>query len=343
LFVVQAWRFYQGVGKSVLGKLIMGQTIGTVLSMLALGVTATFFMFDNVQKGVIVVLPIFGVWFISMVLIYFVSRRWNAEAIKISAVNKKLKQQITELKELDRLKDNFLNNTTHELKTPLIPIKSQVQLLLAEDYGSLNEEQKKSIEMIASNEGHLESLVDEVVDITKIRSGKLKLVLEEADLAEIITKVVQDMKQLAREKRIQLTLAPMPELGKLSLDKKRIIQVLSNLLNNALKFIPLRSSSYGGQAPQKGKVTVEVKREKDKVVVSVVDNGIGMSKETLKKLFTPFFQAQSDEARKYEGTGLGLAISKGFVEAHGGTIQAESAGEGKGSTISFSLPTSQPS
>jgi len=268
------------------------------------------------------------------------------------------KKEIEKLKELDRLKDNFLNNTTHELKTPLIPIKSQVQLLLAEDYGSLNEEQKKSIEMIARNEGHLEGLVSDVVDITKIRSGKLKLVKETVNLTDIITMAVQDFQMLAKERGITLRLQLGAAFPTLTLDAKRIGQVISNLLNNALKFIPLPASAYpsittqglgeatagkqgyGGQAPQKGKVTVEVKREKDNVVVSVRDNGIGMSKKTLAKLFTPFFQAQSDEARKYGGTGLGLAISKGFVEAHRGTITAESEGEGKGSTITFTLPLS---
>jgi len=181
--------------------------------------------------------------------------------------------------------------------------------------------------MILRNETHLENLVSDVVDITKIRTGKLRLVLKEAYLSEIITMAVGDMEELAKEKGIQLTLNPIPELPKLSLDEKRITQVVGNLLNNALKF-----------TPKGGKVQVSVEKKAKEIEVRVQDTGIGMSKETLKKLFTPFFQAESNKDRKYGGTGLGLSICKGMTEAHGGTIKAESVGEGKGSALAFTLP-----
>jgi len=239
----------------------------------------------------------------------------------------KLKRQVEELKTLDLLKDDFLNNTTHELKTPLVPIKSQAQLLLAEDYGPLNADQKKAIVMIARNEPHLEGLVSDVVDITKIRSGKLKLVLENAAFIPLIKEAVEDMQELAKERGVVLNFAPIPELPPLSLDAKRITQVIYNLLANALKF-----------TPEGGTVTVEVAHDASSITATVTDTGIGMSEKTLKKLFTPFFQADSDAARKYAGTGLGLSISKGIIEAHGGSIKAESDGEGKGSALSFTLP-----
>ncbi|MEE9303849.1 MAG: sensor histidine kinase [Thiotrichaceae bacterium] len=262
---------------------------------------------------------------------------FNDMTTKLEASYARLEEQIEELKELDRLKDNFLNNTTHELKTPLIPIKSQTQLLLAEDYGTLNEGQKKAVQMILRNEAHLENLVNDVVDITKIRSGKLNVLLQDTDPTEIITNTVLDVEELAKEKGVVLTLQPIPELPTFPLDRKLITQVMGNLLSNALKFTPT-----GGEVivevSSRGEPATGGRKTPREVVTSVKDTGIGMSKETLEKLFTPFFQADSDAARKYGGSGLGLSICKGIVEAHGGTIRAESDGEEKGTTIVFTLP-----
>lgn len=237
------------------------------------------------------------------------------------------KQDEERLKELDKLKDDFLSVTTHELKTPLIPIKSQSQLLLAGDYGKLNQKQKAAIEMIYRNEEALNILSGEVLDITKIKSNKLRLILERADIGKIIIDVVNGMKDLVEKKHLTLLTPVFTGIPEVLMDGVRIRQVVSNLVENAIKF-----------TPEHGTISIEMKKIGQNVVVRVKDSGIGLSNESLAKLFTPFFQVESDEARKYRGTGLGLAISKGFVEAHGGTIRAESKGEGKGSTFIFTLP-----
>jgi signal transduction histidine kinase len=237
-----------------------------------------------------------------------------------------LEQKIEELKELDKLKDNFLNTTSHELKTPLIPIKSQLQLLLAEDYGKLNQEQRESLEMILRNEERLNKLVSDVLDISRIRSKKLKLTLEKFSPTEIIKQVVEEMKAGAQEKEIDLT-TKLADLPKITADTARISQVVGNLVNNAIKF-----------TPEKGKIEIETGKEKGKVVVKISDTGIGISPKNLKKLFTPFVQLDIGLARKHGGTGLGLVICKGIIEAHGGKIWAESPGEGKGATFAFALP-----
>ena len=238
-----------------------------------------------------------------------------------------LEQKIEELKELDRLKDDFLNTTTHELKTPLIPIKSQAQLLLAGDYGKLNKEQKEALEMIFRNEVQLEKLVTDVLDIARVQSKKLKLTLKNAAFVKIVTTAVKDIKGLAKKRDIVLILKPAPDMPEIFVDEKRIFQVLRNLLDNAVKFIP-----------DKGEVMVEVQKKENEVAVIIKDTGIGMDEKTLKKLFTPFFQAETGIRRKHGGTGLGLSICKGIIEAHGGKIWAESAGKGKGSTFTFTLP-----
>jgi len=238
-----------------------------------------------------------------------------------------LAEAVEGLKELDKLKDNFLNIATHELKTPLVPIKSQAQLLLSGDYGELTKEQRKALEMIFRNEEQLDKLISDVLDITKVKSKKLKFIFENTAFEEIIVDAVENVEKFAREKYILLTLSPVSKLPKIFIDRRRMSQVMGNLLDNALKF-----------TPEKGRVEIEVKKIKNDIVVSIKDTGIGMSKETLKKLFTPFFQAKSDITRKYGGTGLGLSICKGLIEAHGGKIWAESQGEGKGSIFTFTLP-----
>jgi signal transduction histidine kinase len=254
------------------------------------------------------------------------AKSFNYMSSKLRKSYSSLEQKIEELKELDKLKDDFLNTTSHELKTPLIPIKSQLQLLLAEDYGDLNKEQKESLEMILRNEERLNKLMTDVLDISRIRSKKLRLIPKKLSLLKIIQNTVEEMKPEAKEKEIDLTikLADLPEI---TADPTRISQVVSNLLNNAIKF-----------TPEKGKVAIEAEKGKKEVIVKVIDTGVGISPKNLEKLFTPFFQIESGLARKHGGTGLGLVICEGIVEAHEGKIWAESPGEGKGSTFTFTLP-----
>jgi len=237
-----------------------------------------------------------------------------------------LEQKIEELKELDKLKDNFLNTTSHELKTPLIPIHSQAQLLLDGDFGKLNGEQKKSLEMIFRNEKRLDRLVSDVLDISRIQTKKLKIIPKKFSLTKVIKSIDGDMKLKVQEKEIDLTMK-LADLPKIVADSDRITQVVSNLINNAIKF-----------TPEKGKISIEVEKSEKEVVVKISDTGIGISPINLKKLFTPFVQLDTGLARKHGGTGLGLVISKGIIEAHGGKIWAESKGEGKGSAFFFTLP-----
>ncbi|MBU0545889.1 MCP four helix bundle domain-containing protein [Patescibacteria group bacterium] len=251
----------------------------------------------------------------------------STNTTKREQAEEELKKMVEQLKELEKLKDDFLNTTTHELKTPLIPIKSQSEILLAGDYGELNAEQKEAVEMIFRNEELLNQLTGDVLDVTKIKSSKLKLVLEETVLGRIVVEAVRNMEKIAEKSRLKLVLKPLPELPKLSIDPRRMTQVMNNLLNNAIKF-----------TPEKGEVEIMVKKTEKNVEVSVKDTGLGMEKKTLEKLFTPFFQAQSDILRKYGGTGLGLAICKGIIEAHNGKIWAKSDGLGKGSVFTFWLP-----
>jgi signal transduction histidine kinase len=251
----------------------------------------------------------------------------------IAELDKRVKERTAELSDankqlrsLDAMKDDFLNVTTHELKTPLIPIKAQSQLLLSGDFGELNAEQKKSLEMIYRNEERLSQLASDVLDITKIQSQKLKLLPEKTRLQDIIKTVLEDFSPLSKEKK-QMLVSDVSALPALMIDSRRIVQVLGNLLSNAVKF-----------TPEGGEIKVVAKVDRKNIVVSISDSGIGIDEKDMGKLFVPFSQIDASITKKHGGTGLGLAICKGIVEAHGGKIWAESAGLGQGSVFSFSLP-----
>ena len=246
------------------------------------------------------------------------SREKTEEALRAS--NKRLS-------ELDKLKDDFLNITSHELKTPLIPIRAQAELLLAGDYGKLNKEQAEAVDMIFKNEEIMNKLVNDVLDITKIKSRKLSLTLEKISIDGVVIDAVRGMEPAAKEKNIALKLEPVPKLPKIAVDQRRMSQVMGNLLDNAIKF-----------TPAKGKVVVSVKKTAKDISVSIKDTGMGMSEKIMEKLFTPFFQGDTAITRLYGGTGLGLSICKGIIEAHGGKIRAQSEGRGKGSTFTFTIP-----
>lgn len=236
-----------------------------------------------------------------------------------------------ELEDLDKMKDDFLNVTAHELRTPLFPIKSQVEFLLSEELGKLNKGQKESMEMIQRNEKRLHNLVVDVLDVSKIKSEKLRVIPEDTNIEDIIRNVVEDLKPEAEKREIDLSIKKPLQLPKIRADSKRVVQVMANLVNNAIKF-----------TLERGKIIVEAKKQEDDVIISVSDTGIGIGEENMRKLFVPFFQVETGLIREQRGTGLGLAISKGIIEAHGGKIYVESEGEGKGSTFSFTLPIAGP-
>jgi signal transduction histidine kinase len=213
------------------------------------------------------------------------------------------------------------------LRTPLFPIKSQVELLLSGNFGELNDQQKESLAMIKRNEERLHSLVAEVLEVSQIESRKLKIVPGRAEIKKIIEEVAADLRPEAERRGIKLSLNIPADLPEISADPQRIAQVAANLANNAVKF-----SNNGGA------IAISAEKKDDNLLVKVEDQGIGLSPENIKKLFTPFFQVESGLVRERKGTGLGLAICKGIVEAHGGKIWAESEGEGRGSAFSFTLP-----
>jgi len=256
---------------------------------------------------------------------------FNNMAVNLAASKDKLreqirvKEQVKRLKELDRFKTQFLSITTHELRTPVTPIKIQIGLLLESYFGKITEKQKKSLTMILRNTLRLDSLIADILDISKIQGGKLKFVLEKTDFAYCIKNSIESVIIFANEKNIALT-TKIAKLPKFNSDRNRLIQVITNLLYNAVKF-----------TPENGKIIIEAEKQKDKILVKVKDTGVGIEGKNLKKIFEPFLQAKSSYKLKDKGTGLGLAICKGIIEHLGGKIWVKSE-VGKGSTFYFTLP-----
>jgi len=258
----------------------------------------------------------------------------QAENAKVATLNiledveeskEKLTEAYRQLRGLDKLKNEFLSFTSHELKTPLTPILLQAQMLEEGDFGKLTLEQKKSLEMIVRNMRELNQLIGDVLDISVIQASNLKLIPQKASMKEVITQVAEKMDSLAKQKNIKIKFE-LVSLPAFNFDVRRIGQVLTNFLSNAIKF-----------TPQNGMITIKTEEKNGQILVKVIDNGIGISAENQKKLFVPFSQVVASYKLKQKGTGLGLAICKGIIEAHHGKIGVESV-LGSGSTFYFSIP-----
>jgi signal transduction histidine kinase len=236
-----------------------------------------------------------------------------------------------ELKSVDLLKDQFINVAAHELRTPIQPILTLSQIL---QYEIKEAEQQELINIVMRNAKRLQQLTDDILDVARIESQTLKLNKERFNLNDLISNVVQDYRnqiEKDNDKNITLLYESKNDINFfVEADRYRLTQVISNLLNNAIKFIKEGRGREGGTVS----VTLEKKKEdnQQEVLISVKDSGIGIHSDILLKLFSKF------ASKSEKGTGLGLFISKNIVEAHGGRIWAENNIDGKGATFSFSLP-----
>jgi PAS domain S-box-containing protein len=233
-------------------------------------------------------------------------------------------RDITERKELERLKSDFISTVSHELRTPLTSIKGYVDLVLAGDVGPLTPEQKEFLTIVSQNTTRLTELINDLLEIERLESGKIEFEFAELDLAEVLENVARSLHVNAEQKGLEF-LTEIPSGLKVRGDRERLAQVFLNLLSNAIKYTPA------------GTVELRAHQEDDAVVVEVRDTGIGLSESDLQKLFQKFFRSDNPYVRKVGGTGLGLSIAKAIVERHGGTITVTSQ-LGQGSTFTVRLP-----
>ena len=230
-----------------------------------------------------------------------------------------------ERKEIDSAKSEFLSITSHELRSPMTPMKAQLQMLQDEYFGKLTNAQKDSLNIVIRNADRLDKIIVDFLEISRIEAARLKFVFKETDVGEIIQETVDLMKGSAKEKNVKLKVN-MGKLPIIEVDSDRVSQVLRNLIDNAIKF-----------SKDKNTIEIAAEAEKDHILLSVKDYGCGLNPENQMRVFEPFYQVEAASCRTHGGTGLGLAICRGIVESQKGRIWVEST-SGKGCTFYFTIP-----
>jgi signal transduction histidine kinase len=260
----------------------------------------------------------------------------------------------------NRSKSEFLANMSHELRTPLNHIIGFAELLLDKHFGELNDQQDEYLNDIHQSSKHLLSLINDILDLSKVEAGKLDLEFDDVELMSVLKNSLVMIKEKAMKNGINLTTNADANELPIQADKRKLKQIIYNLLSNAVKFTNSSGSIWLNVCkvdclirpglrwddPEYLKILeegVQGKINEDKppikcVKISVSDTGIGLNYEDRERVFKPFEQADGSASRRYQGTGLGLSLTKRLVQLHGGKIWVESDGEGKGSTFSFVLP-----
>ncbi len=246
----------------------------------------------------------------------------------LSETEKQLESANERLKELDKLKDDFVSVASHELRTPMTAIKSYLWVALNQHYKELSPDMQRYLNRAYISVERLINMVNDMLNISRIEGGRIALRLAETDLVVLSREVYDEILTKANEKNIDVVIV-QKNVPKVLCDKDKIHEVLLNLIGNSLKF-----TKAGGT------ISVNFTAQDPYITISVTDTGVGISSENLAKLFTKFGRLENSYVAIAEsgGTGLGLFISKSLVELHKGTIKASSPGTGKGTTFSFTLP-----
>lgn len=237
-----------------------------------------------------------------------------------------LQKALVKLTELNQLKSNFVSSISHELRTPLTHIKGYLDLLSEGDLGHINESQRKALGVMLKAEARLEKLIEDLIRFSLAARGELSLNLSWTEIPHLLEVVQRRCEHLAQEKNIQFTIIPADNLPPARADEEKILWVLFQLVENAIKFTPAG-----------GKVLLKAKPAGEIIIFKIEDTGIGIPEERINEIFEPFHQLDSSDNRRYGGTGLGLALVQRIVEAHGSLIKVSSK-EGRGTTFEFYLP-----
>lgn len=235
------------------------------------------------------------------------------------------RKRIEKLEEMDRLKSEFLATMSHELRTPLNSIIGFTGIILKGMTGEINKEQRKQLSMVYRSAKHLLSLINGILDLSKIESGKMEISRDQFKVKDVVSEVTRSFSPMISQKGLRLVTDIPDDIPEVRSDRKKVFQILLNLVGNAVKFT------------ETGEIRIGCRVTDNQVEISVSDTGTGIKKENMELLFEAFRQIDGSAQRKYQGSGLGLYLCKKLVSLLGGTIRAESE-YGKGSTFIFTLP-----
>ena len=232
------------------------------------------------------------------------------------------------LEEASRMKDNFLAGMSHELRTPLTSILGITEALQQGIYGDIQDEQNEALKLVTQSGEHLLSLINDILDVSKAAAGQMEIKKEVIDLMKVCNSALRMITPLAQNKNITINFSMIPTELMIEADPKRLKQIILNVLSNSIKFTP-NDGNIGFL------VTADINN--NKILISIEDTGIGMSREHLIRAFEPFVQIDSTLSRQIAGTGLGLSIVKSFTELHGGSVRIDSE-PGRGTVVEIELP-----
>jgi signal transduction histidine kinase len=273
---------------------------------------------------------IIGVGAVLSVIIPVLLIRSNLLKNQIHEKSKMLEKLNQDLIRIEKSKDEFVTMIVHDLKNPLVPIQSYVEILLMQTFGSLNEQQIQRLQSIRNNVLALHKMIQDLLDANKLELGRLKLDIQNHNLVEIIKSEITSLEIEFQKKGVETSLES-PASIMCECDESRIKQVINNILLNSVDFV----------SEKVGRIKISLKEDHGTIKITIKDNGIGVPKDKIDNIFVKFYQIQPSQQRKYGGTGLGLAVCRGIIESHNGKIWAESEGGGKGTEIHIEIPVKQ--
>ncbi len=266
-----------------------------------------------------------AVLIISLLLIKSVKKEIQRRE-QVTKLAHSLEEANAHLQDLDQQKTDFLSIAAHQLRTPLSIINGYVELIKDGAYGKVGEKVKEILGNMDQSNGHLIKLVDEFLDVTRIEQGRTKFEFIEADINKVITSVIRELDDRAKQKGLKINWTPDRSLKQLSVDEEKIRHVVFNFIDNAIKY------------SEAGMITVVAEEEVGGVAVRVKDHGVGFEKIDEANFFQKFYRGENVKTTNVTGTGLGLYVCRKFIEAHNGRIWGQSSGLGKGSEFGFWLP-----
>lgn len=317
-------------------KIVLTQTLVALIAILLfVNLVGAKTIIEYIWKGgLLVSFLIFG-WLLTKSVYREIEQKeqMNRLALRLEETNAKLKEAYKKVKKLDKAKSEFIYIASHQLRTPLTAIKGYISMLLEGDYGKIQSEpQEKTLKNIFSANERIIALVNSLLNLSRLESGKIKLNKEKVDLNELLSQLVKDFQNQAQAKNLKLYFeAPEKSIKEIEIDREKIREVVSNLIDNGIKYTP------------KGEIKIKLgkinKKEKGEfALIEIQDTGEGMDKEEIAKLFHSFSRAKAGAKHWVSGAGLGLYIAKKFITMHQGSVKAVSEGKGHGSKFVIELP-----